>query len=1166
MNKNIIDNYGMKIKNRKTKKLINLETAHIYLKAGTHKVEDFEFDKKKLVYNPDVKRFWKRGKKKTEDYVKKINTTKKLQKIYKLKVNTPVKKIQETTLNKSKTNPWGLYGMREFNLSYSKGNPNRILQDIINFVNQYKARLGANAFRVFISANIGSGFYSGLIYTNLTINHFNQLQLDYPDFDIKQQNIVVKFYKKPVGAGCVKVSKWLSDKKKSVHLVLNDDGLCGQRCLMYGMFKDRHERNNLKKCPKKHDKLLSEICEYMGNQPLDITQFKAFTDANPKYRVVIISEFYHIVADTENEDYEEKIWLFYDCKLNHYHLITDVDAFINDKQGHYKWCHDCNKRFYKTTFQNHSCGKLVCKLCKTRFNNQLVYEEHKQLRYTSDPCPNCNCKCNGSECLENHILTCKGKNWFYPCCNKWGRTLDKHNHKCGWSWCKNCEAYLEDNHRCHIKAMEYKDNGLKPVVCFDFESWIDSDGNHQVSYICAIQRLISPSNQATASDEIHTWEGTNCLDDFINWILTHKKTTFIAHNGKAYDTWLIHYHLVRHQNKCPKDLIMAGQKIMYMKIDSNIFIDSINHFAVPLSAVPKTFGLDETQYKKGFYPYKFNTKENANYIGCMPPLSEFQPDSKKPKVRTELINWYNNRVAENNIWNHQQETREYCIDDVRILLEGCNQYSMLGYELTGIDPLSKQTIASWVLQIYLTNHYDDINSPIGVLNKEEYEFIKRAFHGGRTECIRLYRKWTEDEMEQGKYGRYVDIKSLYPTTQFYDPLPYDIPEFVDYHLDTEDAGILGGDLHDIINKNYGYFEVDIAMNKELFIAPLVNKTDGKLTADLVDKKKQVYFSEELKQAIRDGCIITKIHRCLMFKHTDTLFKSFVKKFLEVKENASKSPDMKQHELNKWKKFCQSEYSFTPQYKDKENSGLRSIAKLILNSLWGKFGQRPDMPTTEYIQPTQINKWWKLIGLDETGDISIKTDEITGDNLFVRYVDNREEKKHSLFKSNIGLAAAVTGNASMRLYKEMRLLGERVLYHDTDSIIYEYDKNLYNVPEGEGLGEWQSETGNNKICEYVSIAPKSYGYKVSDDKYSVKIGDVKMKGITLNYANHKVVNFDSMKSLVDGTQEKLITEENLVFQKTKTGIKTKTMCKDVHYTMDKRIRDGYWTYPKGHIMV
>ena len=182
----------MKIKNRKTKKLINLETAHIYLKAGTHKVEDFEFDKKKLVYNPDVKRFWKRGKKKTEDYVKKINTTKKLQKIYKLKVNTPVKKIQETTLNKSKTNPWGLYGMREFNLSYSKGNPNRILQDIINFVNQYYfiAIHFINAeeitiHKIGISINKSSSA-AGIFNFNFSLNSciFNYIQKRFETFSV----------------------------------------------------------------------------------------------------------------------------------------------------------------------------------------------------------------------------------------------------------------------------------------------------------------------------------------------------------------------------------------------------------------------------------------------------------------------------------------------------------------------------------------------------------------------------------------------------------------------------------------------------------------------------------------------------------------------------------------------------------------------------------------------------------------------------------------------------------------------------------------------------------------------------------------------------------------------------------------------------------------------
>ena len=32
-----------------------------------------------------------------------------------------------------------------------------------------------------------------------------------------------------------------------------------------------------------------------------------------------------------------------------------------------------------------------------------------------------------------------------------------------------------------------------------------------------------------------------------------------------------------------------------------------------------------------------------------------------------------------------------------------------------------------------------------------------------------------------------------------------------------------------------------------------------------------------------------------------------------------------------------------------NAGLRSIAKLCLNSLWGKFGQRSKMSQTKYVQ-------------------------------------------------------------------------------------------------------------------------------------------------------------------------------------------------------------------------
>lgn len=60
---------------------------------------------------------------------------------------------------------------------------------------------------------------------------------------------------------------------------------------------------------------------------------------------------------------------------------------------------------------------------------------------------------------------------------------------------------------------------------------------------------------------------------------------------------------------------------------------------------------------------------------------------------------------------------------------------------------------------------------------------------------------------------------------------------------------------------------------------------------------------------------------------------------------------------------------------------------------------------------------------------------------------------------------------------MNKLGDRVLYHDTDSIIYEYNRNLYNIPEGRYLGEWECETGGNPIIKFTSIGPKSYAYVV-----------------------------------------------------------------------------------------
>ena len=194
-----------------------------------------------------------------------------------------------------------------------------------------------------------------------------------------------------------------------------------------------------------------------------------------------------------------------------------------------------------------------------------------------------------------------------------------------------------------------------------------------------------------------------------------------------------------------------------------------------------------------------------------------------------------------------------------------------------------------------------------------------------------------------------------------------------------------------------------------------------------------------------------------------------------------------------------------------------------------------------------------------GKIDIKGEELSGECLFVSFMELDEKKNDTLKSTSIAIASSVTACATMRLYKELRLLKQRVLYCDTDSVIYEHDPNKYNIPDGEFLGEWECETDGLPITEFVSTGPKSYAYKVQG-----KVKDCKMKGITLNWENSKDVNFNNLKKLVDKDTPKLKTKQNIRFDKNKDkGITTFQMSKDIQFTMDKRIVKDYWTYPFGY---
>ncbi len=75
-------------------------------------------------------------------------------------------------------------------------------------------------------------------------------------------------------------------------------------------------------------------------------------------------------------------------------------------------------------------------------------------------------------------------------------------------------------------------------------------------------------------------------------------------------------------------------------------------------------------------------------------------------------------------------------------------------------------------------------------------------------------------------------------------------------------------------------------------------------------------------------------------------------------------------------------------------------------------------------------------------------------------------------SNVVLGSFVTCYGRMRLYEELLKIDDRVLYFDTDSIIFISNEN-HNEPRlADYLGKFTNEIiGDNYIEEFVSAGPK-----------------------------------------------------------------------------------------------
>ena len=136
---------------------------------------------------------------------------------------------------------------------------------------------------------------------------------------------------------------------------------------------------------------------------------------------------------------------------------------------------------------------------------------------------------------------------------------------------------------------------------------------------------------------------------------------------------------------------------------SNIrFINSLLYFHMPLSALPRAYGLPHIS--KGNFCHLFNTPENANYVGALPPMEMFAPDLMSSKDRDSFLSWYNERGESGEEFNLKQEMMSYCSDDVEILRQSSRIFRNMYLHEFDIDPFVEcLTIFPTCMRVYEKN-------------------------------------------------------------------------------------------------------------------------------------------------------------------------------------------------------------------------------------------------------------------------------------------------------------------------------------------------------------------------------------------------------------------------------------------------------------------------------
>lgn len=807
---------------------------------------------------------------------------------------------------------------------------------------------------------------------------------------------------------------------------------------------------------------------------------------------------------------------------SHYCLIKDLVRLVRKQVSlnHNKMqlCDTCLQFFpSETKRRNHDCSNVVTILPEKNSLLKFKHYERQQkvnfVIYADFECLLIDCdnksKTEKTKLNKVHIPSCFS---YYVCCSH-NQSLNKLVSYRG----QDCvEVFI----KCLLKEAKYIHNILCTTVVMN-PLTEDQERDYERAASCHICKQMLLDDKVRDHDHI-TGQYRGPAHSHCN--LMHKVCPFIPvvfHNLSGYDSHIFITELTKYDGAIN---IIPKTKESYLTITKFIktndcarpiqikFIDSFHFLSASLDTLCKNLTEkdfthlssqfdDEFQCnllrEKGIYPYEYMTCWAKYEETKLPDISHFRSTLKMENISDEEYNRAKMIWQSFDIHSLGEYTDLYIKCDVLLLCDVFENFRSLCLQFYNLDPVYYITSPSlsWDAMLMYTNVELELISDL-----EIYQFLEKGIRGGLAQCTHRHATANNkylpdfDDTKPTQYLIYLDCNNLYGYAM---TRKVPMSEFKLLSIDEVDQFNVMSISDDA---NYGYvLEVDLAYPDHLhdshsdlpfaperFIPP-GGKTP-KLIASLYNKHKYVIHYVHLKECIKNGLVLLKVHRILSFRQDN-----FLQKYIDLNTR------LRQASTSAFQK---------------------DFFKLLNNAIFGKtIENRRKQVDVKLVTnwDDKCNKTNKHLGAKKLiTKPNLKNITVFNDN-FIAVQLNREK---IYLDRPIYIGFTVLEYAKQHLYKfhydvMKRKYGNdiKLCYTDTDSLLYlintidfykdmkddlrKFDtsnftnENPYAMPKLNAKipGLFKDELGGDVIAEFVGLRAKLYSL------VSVKLKIMKAKGIS-----------------------------------------------------------------------